>query len=157
MKFIEYLLELQSDNEITMLDHELDKLFRPLGIDVRFTNHFKERLLGRERKVTGDEVYQTFQRLREKYNDKLKHAKKTGDYTAVLKDFSNELNIVFSIDNPHQLDAITIMQKDPSQFHVNTRNSQGAQELRVGKMRQQRPGLRRSGRFQQRRQSTTRF
>jgi hypothetical protein len=140
-----------------MLDHELDKLFRPLGIDVRFTNHFKERLLGRERKVTGDEVYQTFQRLREKYNDKLKHAKRTGDYTAVLKDFSNELNIVFAINNPERLDAITIMQKDPSQFHVNTRNSQGAQELRVGKMRQQRPGLRRSGRFQQRRQSTTRF
>lgn len=157
MNFIEFLIELQSPNEVRMLDQELDKLFKNLGLNVRFSKHFIDRLLGREKKVTGEEVYQTFAKLKEKYGSKLRDAKKTGDYKAVLKDFSNSLNIVFSIDNPEQLDAITIMQKDPSQFRTNTLNVQGAQELRVGKIQQQRPGLRHGGRNQQRRQSTTRF
>lgn len=157
MRFTEFLFELQSSAEINILDKELDKLFRPLGLDVVFSKHFKERLLGREKQVTGEEVFQTFAKLREKYGQKLKQAKMSGDYKAVLKDFSNELNVVFAINNPERIDAITIMKKNPSQFHTNTANVQGAQELRVGKIKQQRPGLNRGGRFQQRRQSATRF
>jgi hypothetical protein len=159
MNFIEFLVELQSPAEITTLDRELDKLFRPLGMDVRFSGHFKERLLGRERRVSGDEVYQAFAQMKDKYENKLRQAKQSGDYEAVLKDFSNDLNIVFGINNSNKLDAVTIMQKDPNNFHINRR---GGDVLKVGRQQinqaARRPGVRRGGRPQRaRNDAMTRF
>lgn len=121
------LAELASPAEVVELERQLDAMFRTLGLDVGFTNHFVERLLGRERPVTVEEITSAFQRLKDKYKNRLLSAKKRGDYEAILRDFSNELNIVFGIRG-NQLVNITIKRKDPNQFVSNVK---GGDELRV--------------------------
>lgn len=121
------LFELQTPNEIRELEMHLDALMRPVGLDVEFSQHFVERLLGRERRVTIPEIVDAFNKLKRKYKNRLLSAKKVPDYEAVLKDFSNELNIVFGIRG-NELTNVTIKRKDPASFHINTK---GGDELRV--------------------------
>jgi hypothetical protein len=121
------LNELKSPAEVTELEKQLDKLFRPLGLDVEFSRHFVERILQREKAVTIEEVTTAFSKLKKKYKNRLLKAKKKQDYEAILKDFSNEINVVFSIDGD-EMTAITIKSKDPSQFHANKK---GGEELKV--------------------------
>lgn len=121
------LVELQSPEEIIELEVQLDALMRPVGLDVEFSRHFVERLLGRERRVTTDEIKMAFAKLKSKYKKRLLSAKKKGQYEAVLKDFGNSLNIVFAIQGS-QLTNITIKRKDPGTFITNTKSGD---ELRV--------------------------
>jgi hypothetical protein len=121
------LFELQSPAEVVELERQLDALMRPVGLDVEFSRHFVERLLGRETRVTIEEVVEAFQKLKAKYKKRLLSAKKKPNYEAVLKDFSNDLNIVFGIRGG-ELVNITIKQKDPNRFHINI---QGGEELKV--------------------------
>lgn len=121
------LIELQSPQEVVELEAQLDALMRPVGLDVEFTRHFIERLLGREHQVSVEEVVDAFVKLKNKYKKRLISAKKKPDYEAILKDFSHDLNIVFGIRGD-QLMNITIKRKDPSSFHIN---KQGGDELRV--------------------------
>lgn len=122
------LYELQSPNEVVHLEQLLDRLFYPLGLDVKFTAHFIERLLGREQRVTIDEITKAFQELKSRYKTRLIAAKRKPNYEAILKDLSNDLNIVFGIKG-NQLVNITIKQKDPSSFVANVR---GGEEFVVG-------------------------
>lgn len=122
------LFELQQPAEITELEQQLDQMFMPLGLDVRFTQHFQERLLGRERNVTIDEILQSFSMLKQKYKKRLLSAKKKEHYEAILKDFQNEINTVFSIEGEN-LTLITVKAKDPDQFIANVK---GGDELKVG-------------------------
>jgi hypothetical protein len=121
------LIELQTPDEVRELERQLDSLMRSVGLDVEFSRHFVERLLGREQRVTIEEVVGAFNKLKRKYKQRLLSAKKTPDYEAVLKDFSNDLNIVFGIRG-NELVNVTIKKKDPASFHVNTK---GGEELRV--------------------------
>lgn len=121
------LYELKSPAEVVELEKQLDRLMRSVGLDVEFSRHFIERILGREKSVTIDEVVTAFEKLKAKYKKRLISAKKKPDYEAVLKDFGNELNIVFGIDGP-EMKAITIKQKNPNEFHIN---KQGGEELKV--------------------------
>ena len=109
------LSELQQPAELIELERQLDKLFMPLGIDVQFSKHFKERILGRERQVTQDEVVNSFGLLKSKYKKRLISAKKKGSYAAVLKDLGKELNVVFSIAGG-DMNLVTIMRKDTDVF-----------------------------------------
>lgn len=121
------LFELQAPEEVRELDRQLDSLMYPVGLDVQFTNHFIERLLGRERRVTVEEIVVTFEKLKRRYKKRLLAAKKMGKYDAVLKDLSNDLNIAFTIEGK-DLVNLTIKRKDPSAFRLNRR---GGEELRV--------------------------
>ena len=121
------LFELQAPEEVRELDRQLDSLMYPVGLDVQFTNHFIERLLGRERRVTIEEIVVTFEKLKRRYKKRLLAAKKMGKYDAVLKDLSNDLNIAFTIEGK-DLVNLTIKRKDPSAFRLNRR---GGEELRV--------------------------
>ena len=121
------LFELQAPEEVRELDRQLDSLMYPVGLDVQFTNHFIERLLGRERRVTVEEIVATFEKLKRRYKKRLLAAKKMGKYDAVLKDLSNDLNIAFTIEGK-DLVNLTIKRKDPSTFRLNRR---GGDELRV--------------------------
>ena len=58
------LVELQAPEEVRELELQLDRLMMPVGLDVAFTKHFIERLLGRERRVTIEEVVSTFNKLK---------------------------------------------------------------------------------------------
>lgn len=133
------LFELKSSTEVKELEAQLDKMFSTLGLDVEFSRHFIERLLGREKKVTKEEIVTAFSELKRKYKNKLKSAKKKEDYEAILQDLSHSLNIVFSIepnkdkkdgDPSHDLVNITIKQKDPEEFHANVK---GGEKLKVGR------------------------
>jgi hypothetical protein len=121
------LVELASPVEVVELERQLDDMFKTLGLDVEFSRHFIERLLGRERRVTVQDITSAFQRMKQKYKQRLLSAKKKGGYEAILKDFSNDLNIVFGIKG-NDLINVTIKQKDPSQFVANIK---GGEELRV--------------------------
>ena len=112
------LFELQSPEEVQMLDDYLDQVMRPVGLNVKFSQHFIERLLGRERRVTADEIANAFSKLKKRYKKRLLSAKKKGDYTATLKDFGNDLNIVFGIRGGDMAN-ITIMRKPPDTFQTD--------------------------------------
>ena len=121
------LLELASPAEVTELEKQLDNLMRPVGLDVEFSRHFIERILGREKRVTIEEVVKAFAKLKSKFKRRLLSAKKKPNYEAVLKDFGSELNIVFGISGG-ELTNITIKRKDPNTFHANAK---GGEELKV--------------------------
>lgn len=121
------ILELKSPAELNILQNALQDVFKDLGLNVAFTHHFVERLFGREQKVGVREIVSAFQKLKAKYRAKLEQAKESGEFEGIIKDFHKDLNIVFAIDDPN-LEAITVMRKDPSQFHVN---SAGGVEFRV--------------------------
>ena len=121
------LFELQVQDEVIELERQLDNLMRPVGLDVEFSRHFIERILGRERRVTIEEVVAAFAKLKAKFKRRLLSAKKKPGYEAVLKDFGSALNIVFGIRGG-ELTNITIKRKDPNSFHTNT---QGGEELKV--------------------------
>lgn len=130
------LWELQTSAEVNALEQQLDQLMRPVGLDVEFSRHFVERLLGRGQPITVPEILSAFDKLKKKYKKKLLSAKKNPGYEAILKDFDNDLNIVFGIrpgqDIP-QLMNVTIMKKDPDTFIANVK---GGEELRVGSRKQ---------------------
>jgi hypothetical protein len=121
------LFELKSPAEVQELEAQLDDIMRTVGLDVKFTRHFVERILGREKRVTKEEVVDSFRKLKAKYKKRLIAAKKKAEYEAVLKDFGNDLNVVFGVDGP-VLTAVTIKQKNPDQFHIN---NDGGDELKV--------------------------
>ncbi len=127
------LFELKSPSEVVQLEQQLDQMFSTLGLDVEFSRHFIERILGREKNVTVQAVVNTFSKLKGKYKARLLKAKKLGgQYQAVLRDFDTDLNIVFGIKSTkagHELINITIKQKDPATFVTN---AQGGDNLQVG-------------------------
>ena len=121
------VMELQSPAELNVLHNRLEDMFKDLGLHVGFTTHFVERLLGREQKVQVKEILSAFGKLKTKYRAKLEQAKESGELEGIIKDFGRDLNIVFAINDPN-LEAITVMRKDPHQFHVN---NAGGVEFRV--------------------------
>ena len=126
------LYELTSTAEVNELERQLDKLMSTLGLDVEFTRHFIERILGRERGVSVEDIVRSFSQLKSKYKSRLLRAKKQPDYSAVLRDFDQDLNIVFGIKpvkDGHELVNITIKQKDPSTFVTN---QDGGDDLKIG-------------------------
>lgn len=130
------LLELQSPAELRALEAHLDDLMRPVGLDVEFSKHFVERLLGRDRSITGAEIIDSFTKLKQKYKQKLKSYKRKPGQRAILKDFDHDLNVIFGVthkggDLP-DLVNITIMRKDPDEFRTDTPSGSG-EELKVGR------------------------
>lgn len=131
------IFELRSSGEVIELERQLDSMFSSLGFDIAFSSHFIERILGRESVVTKQEILDTFQKLKGKYKQRLLSAKKKGGYEAILKDFDNDLNIVFGIQATggkpeYKLVNITIKQKKPEDFYANV---EGGEILRVGRIK----------------------
>ncbi len=129
MSFKEFiLLELSNSGEVNALENQLDKLFADMGIDVEFSRHFTERLLGREQSVTQEEIEHAFAKLKQMHGDKLAQAKEGDNYVAVIKDFQNSLNIVFDLEGD-TLTNVTVMRKPPNKF--SSSDYPGVKELKV--------------------------
>lgn len=128
------LYELQAQSEVHALESKLDALMAELDIDVSFSRHFVERLLGREQQVSQEEIVASFDKLKSKYKNKLEVAKGKGNYKALLKDLDQELNIAFALRPPRHeneladLKNITIMRKRD----FRTDNEPGSEVLSVG-------------------------
>lgn len=128
LSFLEFIAEVNSPREVVVLQRHLNKLFYPLGLQVHFKEHFIERILGRESKVTAEEIFKAFAKLKEKYKRKLLKAKKMpGSYKGIIKDFSQDLNIVFRVEGS-DMPAITIMRKPPESFGTDR---EGGEVLKV--------------------------
>jgi len=128
------LFELKSPPEVIELERQLDKLMYSVGLDVEFSNHFKERLLGREKMITIEEIVDAFAKLKKRYKRQLLQYKKTPSGRKILKDFDNDLNVIFQIEpgeDMPQLINITIKKKDPGKFHSDTPSGSG-EEMPVG-------------------------
>ena len=125
MRAQEFITELKSSAEVQELESQLDKMFSTLGLDVRFTKHFVERLLGREKNITIDEIRAAFEKLKKKYKGKLLKAKKQDMGPGALQDFDSDLNVLFAItpdkaNDEYDLVNITVKKKDPNEFHTST-------------------------------------
>lgn len=126
-------MKLKDLHEMSMQDlrdaeHVIEYLFKDLGIDVVWTTHFQDRIQGRESNVTKFELAGAFQKLKEKYGDRLKQARDNHKaFVGILKDLATELNIPFAVEfdrrnhrnNKYKLRGITIMRKDPKRFRAN--------------------------------------
>jgi hypothetical protein len=119
MRFHEFIKEDIDRHMLDQVEAFADKLWSKLGIDVKFTHHFIERL-NHERNgkpITTPELIRLFKKEYETYGKQIR--KLDGNEEAVLKDLSTELNLPFVIkDNGHDgktLVAKTIMRK--SNFH----------------------------------------
>lgn len=124
MKSNEFITE-ATNAELVELERQLDKMFSTLGLDVEFTRHFIERLMGREKRVTTDEILAAFQKLKSKYKRQLLKAKKQDAGPGALQDFDSDLNVLFAItpdkkNNEYDLVNITVKRKDPNEFHTDT-------------------------------------
>ena len=115
----------------------IERMFKDLELDVIWTTHFKERIVGREENVSLPELVDAFRRMKQKYGPALQASKDNHErFEAVLKDLAHDLNIPFAIDFSHKdprsrkynLRGITIMRKDPSRFHIN---AAGGKELTI--------------------------
>lgn len=133
MKIDEVLLNELSYSDSVDLERKLDQMFRSLGLDVEFSQHFLNRVLdpdekgrrdsdhnsaARDTDVTADEIVDAFSELKRKHGKRLYKARNNPrEFVAVLKDVSSDLNIPFSIDydrvkrKMHELKAITLMRK----------------------------------------------
>lgn len=122
-----------ANTELTQVEAAVDHMFRELGLDVIFTQHFKNRILdqegegrvdhlpnsdARDTDVTAEQVYKAFSALKTTYGKQLMKAKHNPEqFVGVLKDISTKLNIPFTIDYDkiysglHKLYASTIMRK----------------------------------------------
>jgi hypothetical protein len=128
--------------DLSNVEHDIDQMFRDIGLDVIFTQHFKNRLLdagqkdradhlpnsaARDTDVSSKELYAAFAALKSTYGKSLLKAKfNREEFTGILKDMTTKLNIPFVIDYDrvysglHKLTASTIMRKGdfkPNSIH----------------------------------------
>lgn len=119
--------------DLNNVEHAIDALFQQIGLDVIFSQHFKNRVLdngesgrrdhlansdARDTDISAQELYQAFAALKQTYGKALLKAKfNKEEFTGILKDISTKLNIPFVIDYDrvysglHKLQASTIMRK----------------------------------------------
>ena len=122
MRLKQFLNEM-AQRDLQSLEHIVDDMFRQIGLDVYFTNHFRQRILdnGREARdtdVTPDEIYNAFKKMKMQYGSRLYDARTDPkEFIGILKDISTNLNIPFTIDYDkvhkglHKLTAMTLMRK----------------------------------------------
>ena len=117
------LYEFQSDTaispqQIEELDRYIDRLFAIVGLDIEFTNHFKERMNdGRNRNpITIAELQRMFKKVHRQMHKGQDLVKLGADAEAVLKDLASNINIPFVIkwdkqNEEFDLIAKTVMRK----------------------------------------------
>ena len=121
------LLNELADPQVTMgdlsaLERVLDRLYRPLGIDIEFTKHFLDRVNDARngRQITVSELASLFAKEFSKHGDKLANAKENTE--AVLLDLSTDINVPFVIKHSSrgglELLSKTVMRK----HNFKTRN-----------------------------------
>lgn len=129
---LQHLKEM-SNRELFSAEQQIDRLFRDIGIDVRFSRHAMNRVLddndparreydanqyARDTDVTQEELVAAFKQLKDKYGRLLLKARDNPEeFVGVLKDVATKLNLPFVIDydivrkRMHDLVVKTIMRK----------------------------------------------
>jgi len=109
------------DQEVTQaqlnaLESVLDRVFKPLGIDVEFTRHFLDRVNDERniKQITISELAMLFKKEYQKWGKPI--AQLGPDAEAVMKDMSSDINVPFALDwnrdtGMLELVAKTVMRK----------------------------------------------
>lgn len=120
------MCERLSYSSIRKIERVLDDLYETVGLEITFSNHFRERVIKRD--ITSEEIISTFTKLYEKYRNVLKKDR----YEALVRDIANYLSIPIEIKwvpnrNEYDIIAITIIKNTKE----TVRNSHGNQVLVV--------------------------
>lgn len=124
MKISEFIVEEVTRADLAEVERFADALWGKLGIDIKFTNHFMDRLNDKRngRQISVAELVRLFKKEYEKYGKDISRIK--GDGEAVLKDLLTSVNLPFivrddkwhpGVDNKVLL-AKTVMRKQ--NFHT---------------------------------------
>lgn len=106
-------------------------IFQQIGLSVHpvLSQHFRDRLFGRERSIQPQELITAFVKAVDKYGAQIKQqVEDSGKFTGVIKDYASNINVVFTVEKPvkttnpdkYQLNGITVMRKPPKQFLVRS-------------------------------------
>lgn len=92
------LNEMISPSELDLLEDYVDRLFKELNLDVKFSIHFRERVNDTRNKppITTDELIDLFKRAYEKAGKKISEMPPKAE--AVLQDMRTNLNTPFVIE-----------------------------------------------------------
>ena len=101
-------------SELQIVEDYADKLFKDIGIDVEFTNHFFKRVndLRNKKQITKEELMELFKDTRQKFGSKIEEL--GADAQAVLHDIESNINMPFVLKwEGKELDLIakTILRK----------------------------------------------
>lgn len=122
--FKQYLKEM-SQSTARDVESRLNTIVANTPFDIVFTNHFYDRLAGRESSVTPDELVSSFEKFFRKFHETLTTmADKThAEIAVILKDYASKLNIPLEIEagkkdrmGKYTILGITIMRKNPRDF-----------------------------------------
>ena len=99
MRLFEFTSQEISPQQLSELETYIDRLFAIVGLDVEFTNHFKERMNdGRNRQpITIAELQRMFKKVHRQMHKGQDLVKLGPDTEAVLKDLASNINIPFVI------------------------------------------------------------
>ena len=114
MKFKNFIQEEISHQQLNYVEDIIDALWNKLGIDVKFTKHFFDRVNDNrnEKPISVDELISLFKKEYLEYGHIIKNL--NDDDEAVMKDLFSKLNLPFAINdtgNEKQIVAKTIMRK----------------------------------------------
>lgn len=115
--FIHYLYERVSNKQLKEVEKFADKLFNKLGIDVKFSKHFKDRVNDPRNKkdITAAELIRIFKDTFRRYGKTIKQM--GADAQAVIKDITTNINIPIALNadprDEGEIDMVskTIMRK----------------------------------------------
>jgi len=111
MNLLRELLEM-AQHEIIDIENEIRKSFTTIGIDIKFTKHFADRVKvgavdekGWKRdNITPDELFEVFRKLKKHHKDIFQEAGnyndevKRGEFQGVIIDTFNKINVPFVLD-----------------------------------------------------------
>lgn len=125
MKFKEYLnlQEEISHQELNYAEDIIDALWNKLGVDVKFSKHFIERVNDSRngKPINVDEIIALFKKEYHEFGPDIKEL--SPDDEAVMKDLFSKLNLPFAINHKYngekELVAKTIMRKPV--FHTSSK------------------------------------
>ncbi len=114
------LNELQDEQEMREVENHLTQMFSDIGVKrVVFTGHGgRDRVLGRNSDVTAKELSELFFKFKKMHTPKIQsEIEKRGQFQAVVKDYSSNLNIVLDYTiNDGEMRIVTLERKPPNQF-----------------------------------------
>lgn len=123
MKFKEYLDEDVSVQQLNYAEDIIDALWQRLGIDVKFSKHFIDRVNDsrNEKPIDVSEIIALFKKEYAEYGHVIKQL--SDEDEAVMKDLFSKLNLPFAVNDKYngkkELVAKTIMRKPV--FHTSSK------------------------------------
>jgi hypothetical protein len=124
MKFKEYLMQEEvTYSELNYAEDIIDALWNKLGVDVKFSRHFIDRVNDSRngKPINVDEIIALFKKEYMEYGQVIKQL--SNEDEAVMKDLFSKLNLPFAMndkkDGDKELVAKTIMRKPT--FHTSSK------------------------------------